>query len=113
MDELPELTRLSIAEKDHLICERWSLVGHLTAQSTSLPTKVVEWEARLAQNRRNLSKPPSLDGRNKPKPQSLRQTGAPLSCGQKGHPGHTLKKGAAPDRAETHRPPSHYDADGG
>ena len=58
MNELPDLARLSVAEKDGLIRELWALVGNLTDQVTSLQTKVVEQEVRLAQNSRNSSKPP-------------------------------------------------------
>ena len=113
MDELPDLSRLNVAEKDELIRELWSLVRNLTAQVTSLQGKVQELEARLAQNSRNSSKPPSSDGLAKPKPKSLRKTGEHPNGGQKGHPGHTLKKVAAPDRTETHRPPPHCDVCGG
>ena len=62
MDELPDLSRLNVAEKDELIRELWSLVRTLTAQVTSLQGKVQELEARLAQNSRHSSKPPSSDG---------------------------------------------------
>ena len=72
----------------------------------------VKLEARLAQNSRHSSKPPSSDGLAKPKPKSLRKTGEHPNGGQKGHPGHTLKKGAVPDRTETHRPAPHGDACG-
>ena len=79
------------------------LVRSLTVQVSTLQAKVEELEAGLAQNSRNSSKPPSSDGLAKPK--SLRQTGERPSGGQEGHGGHTLKKGAAPDRIETHLPP--------
>ena len=113
MDELADLSRLSVAEKDQLIRDQWSLVRNLTGQLTSLQTKVVELEARLALNSRNSSKPPSSDGLAKPKPKSLRKTGEHPNGGQKGHPGHTLKKVAVPDRTETHWPAAHCDACGG
>jgi hypothetical protein len=44
MDELPDLSRLNVAEKDELIRDLWSLVLNLTAQVTTLQTKVVELE---------------------------------------------------------------------
>jgi transposase len=113
MDELADLSRLNVAEKDQLIRDQWSLVRNLTVQVTSLQTQVVELEARLALNSRNSSKPPSSEGLAKPKPKSLRKTGEHPNGGQKGHPGHTLKKVAVPDRTETHRPAPHCDACGG
>ena len=68
MNELPDLTRLTGAEKDALIYE-------LFAQVITLTAKGIELEARLAMNSRNSSKPPSSDGLNKPKPKSLRMSG--------------------------------------
>jgi transposase len=112
MDELPELSRLSVAEKDEQIRELSALVRSLTAQATSLQTKVVEREARLTINSRNLSKPPSSDGLNRPKTKSLRQSGKHPNGRQKGHPESTLKKRAVPDRTATHWPSPHCDACG-
>ena len=103
MELLPDLDRLSVAEKDELI-------RALHAQVAALAAKVVELEGRLAQNSRNSSKPPSSDGLNKPKPKSQRKTGQNPTGGQKGHAGHTLKKVAQPDRIEAHSPPSYCDA---
>jgi transposase len=102
MDELPDLTRLSMAEKDDLIRE-------LFAQVRALTSKVVELEARLALNSRNSSKPPSSDGLNKPKPKSLRKASGRPKGGQKGHPGGTLKQVSEPDRVVRHLAPSHCD----
>lgn len=55
METLPDLDRLSVAEKDDLIRALFAQVAALTA-------RVAELEGRLAQNSRNSSKPPSSDG---------------------------------------------------
>jgi transposase len=102
MEPLPNLDRLSVAEKDELIHVLYAQVAVLTA-------KVAELEARLALNSHNASKPPSSDGLGRPKPKSQRQKGMKPRGGQKGHPGHTLKKVAQPDHIEQHRPASHCD----
>lgn len=110
MEALPDLDRLSVAEKDDLIRKLWplqALVLELLEQVAALTSKVADLEGRLAQNSRNSSKPPSTDGLNKPKPKSQRQAGQHPTGGQKGHGGHTLKKVAQPDHTETHRPPAH------
>jgi transposase len=99
MKSLPDLDRLSVAEKDDLIRSLFARVQELTA-------KVAELEGRLAQDSRNSSKPPSSDGYGKPKPKSLRTPGKNPTGGQKGHEGHTLKKAERPDHIVTHAPPS-------
>lgn len=109
MDELPDLDRFSVAEKDDLIRRLWAHVGELTAQVSALQGKVLELEARLAQNSRNSSKPPSSDGLSKPAPTSLRKRGERPTGGQKGHKGHTLEKVGEPDRTVRHAPPAYCD----
>jgi transposase len=99
MNSLPDLDRLSVAEKDDLIRSLCARVQELTA-------KVAELEGRLAQNSRNSSKPPSSDGYGKPKPESLRTPGQNPTGGQKGHEGYTLKKAERPDHIITHAPPT-------
>lgn len=110
MDELPDLERLSVADKDDLIRALFAQVRSLTGQVAELKAKVTECEGRLALNSRNSSKPPSTDGMNKPKPKSQRQVGQHPTGGQEGHDGHTLKKVDRPDHTERHRPPAHCDA---
>ena len=112
MEELPDLNRLSVAEKDELIRELWplrALVRQLSEQVVALTVKVTELEGRLAKNSRNSSKPPSSDGL-RPQPKSQRKAGQNPTGGQKGHIGHTLKKVAEVDHVESHAPPSHCDA---
>jgi transposase len=109
MDELPDLGRLSHADKDDLIRSLFAQVKALVAQVEVLTAKVADLEGRLAQNSRNSSKPPSSDG-FKPKPKSQRKAGQNPTGGQQGHTGHTLKKVMQVDRIETHAPPRHCDA---
>lgn len=115
MDDLPDLAKLSVEEKDDLIRVLWPLkarVESLQVGITELTVKVAELEGRLALTSRNSSKPPSTDGLTKPppKPKSLRVAGQNPSGGQKGHEGHTLKKVDEPDCVEKHRPAAHCDA---
>lgn len=113
MKELPDLERLSHADKDELIRALFAQVQILTKQIETLTARVVELEGRLAKNSRNSSKPPSSDGLNRPKPKSQRKAGQKPTGGQKGHRGHTLKKTAEPDHTESHAPPERCDACGG
>lgn len=109
MGELPDLDQISVAEKDDLIRKLLGIVGELSAQVSALQARVLELEARLAQNSRNSSKPPSSDGLNKPKQKYLRKPGERSTGGQKGHQGHTLKKVDQADWTVQHAPPAHCD----
>jgi transposase len=113
MQNLPDLTQLSSAQKDELIIKLWPLqqqVQDLMVHLLVLQARVKELEGRLALNSKNSSKPPSSDGFNKPKPKSLRKPGQRPSGGQIGHSGETLKQVANPDKIITHAPPIHCDA---
>jgi transposase len=62
-------------------------------------------EARLAQNSKNSSKPPSSDPDNKNlKPMSLRGKTQKKPGGQKGHKGQTLRQVNQPDQTQDHHP---------
>lgn len=102
MDELPDLSTLSHEQMGDLTRLLFGMVQKLTL-------RVAELEARLAMNSHNSSKPPSLDGLNKPppKPKSLRVSGVRKTGGQQGHAGKTLLRSDEPDHVVTHRPPSH------
>ena len=56
MNILPELDRLSVADKDELIRALFAQVQFLSGQVTQLSAKVTELEGRLALNSRNSSK---------------------------------------------------------
>lgn len=109
MHELPDLSRLSVEEKDALILaqfEQLKQVERLTATVQVLSTRVRELEARLGKDSHNSSKLPSSDGLAK-KPKSLRQSSGRKPGGQTGHEGTTLKRVATPDVIVQHPLPEH------
>lgn len=111
MNELPDLDRLSHAEKDDLIRALFAQVKALTLLVEALTGKVTELEGRLALNSRNSSKPPSSGGYGKPHHSRSKEGAAKkTNGGQKGHRGHTLKKSETPDHVVICPPPSHCDA---
>lgn len=56
MDELPDLNRLSVAEKDELIHELWPLRARVRQLSEQVVTaKIAELEGCLTKNRPTLS----------------------------------------------------------
>jgi transposase len=61
-------------------------------------------EARLRQNPRNSSRPPSSEGLAKPAPRSLRKKSGRKPGGQDRHKGTTLAQAARPDREVRHEP---------
>jgi transposase len=71
MQSLPDLTKLSVAQKDELIRMLWPLqqqVQDLMAQMLVMQERIKQLEGRLALNSKNSSKPPSSDGLCKPAP---------------------------------------------
>lgn len=109
MHELPDLSRLSVAEKDALILvqfEQLKQVARLTAMVQALSARVQELEGRLRKDSHNSSKPPSSDGLAK-KPKSLRESSGRKPGGQAGHEGATLKRVATPDVIVQHPLPEH------
>ena len=68
----------------------------------SLQREVVELKSRLSKNSRNSSKPPSSDGLNKSKPQSLKENNGCKPGGQDGHKGKALEMKKDPDKVVVH-----------
>ena len=111
MHELPNLTRLSLEEKDALILAQFEQINRLTMLVQTFGARVRELEGRLRKDSHNSSKPPSSDGLAK-KPKSLRQSSGRKPGGQAGHPGSTLKRVADPDVIVQHPLPEHCDGCG-
>jgi transposase len=83
-----------------LILQLMTIVQHNNTQFEAYTSKLAELEARLSQNSRNSSRPPSSDfGRNTPK--QTTQPGIPKEKkpqgGQTGHSGNTLHQTDDPD----------------
>ncbi len=77
----------------------------LRAQVTVLSAEVADLRARLGQNPRNSSKPPSSEGLAKPAPRSLRRKSGRKPGRPKGQPGATLEMTDRPDAVRSHEPP--------
>ena len=113
MPSLPDLSQLSVEQKDELIRLLWPLqkqVQDLMAQMVVMQRRITQLEGRLAKNSKNSSKPPSSDGLHKPAPKSLRQPGLHPNGGQKGHSGSTLRQSAQVDETVNHFGPSRCSA---
>ena len=82
--------------------EKEEIISVLFAIIQQQVEKIAELEARLNQNSKNSSKPPSTDGFNKPK--SLRKPSGKKAGGQQGHEGNGLKLMSKPDSYVLHEP---------
>ena len=120
MQQLPDLSQLSHAQKDALLHALWDMVQKQTAQvaelmaaqqaqSAAQQAQINELQARLKLNSQNSSKPPSSDGLMKPKPKSQRKSGERPVGGPKGHKGGTLLRVSVPDLTVLHEPPAQCD----
>jgi hypothetical protein len=76
----------------------------LRAQVAALAAEVADLRARLGQNPRNSSKPPSSEGLAKPSPRSLRRKSGRRPGRPKGQPGATLEMTDHPDEVLTCEP---------
>ena len=78
----------------------------LESQIKELTERLQALEARLNQNSRNSSRPPSTDFfvKEKPNPKSLRKNSGRKPGGQEGHQGATLEMTNNPDSIIEHSP---------
>jgi transposase len=76
----------------------------LRVQVEALAAEVAELRARLGQNSRNSSRPPSAEGLARPAPKSLRKKSGRRPGRPKGQPGATLEMADRPDEVAWHEP---------
>jgi transposase len=95
-----------IAEQDAVIAVLRGQSAEQRAMIVELKAEIVELQARLDQNSRNSSKPPSSDGYCKPSPKerSLRERSGRGPGGRHGHEGSHLERVEVPDRVIVHEP---------
>ena len=97
----PDLTQLSVAQKDALILELFDRVDALMRTVQAMQHRIDTLEGRLRKDSHNSHKPPSSDGFKKV-PRSLRKSSGRKPGGQAGHGGSTLKFARQPDVVLTH-----------
>ena len=99
--------QLSREELEARITEQDAVIAALGAEGDAgVRAQVAELQAKLDQNSRNSSKPPSSDGYSKPSPKkrSLRERSGRKPGGQEGHAGAHLERVEVPDRVIPHEP---------
>jgi transposase len=98
--------QLSRGELEARIAEQDAVIAALVAENAELRSQVAELKAKLGQNSRNSSRPPSSDGYSKrsPKKRSLRERSGRKPGGQEGHEGAHLERVEVPDRRIPHEP---------
>jgi transposase len=87
-----------------LLAQRDAEIARLRAQVAELQEQVADLAARVGQNSKNSSKPPSSDGLGKPAPKSLRGKTGRRPGRPKGQPGVTMQLTDHPDRVVRHVP---------
>jgi len=78
--------------------------GELREQVAVLQAQVADLAARVRQNSKNSSRPPSSDGLGKPAPKSLRAKTGRKPGRPKGQPGATMQLTDHPDHVIRHEP---------
>jgi transposase len=79
-------------------------LDELREQVAELRAQVAGLAARVGQNSRNSSRPPSSDGLGRPAPKSLRKKTGRKPGRPKGQPGATMQLTDHPDRVVRHEP---------
>jgi transposase len=106
-DEEPppyEVLAALVASLRRELAETVAVLEQARAELAGARERIAELEARLRQNPRNSSRPPSNEGLGKPAPRSLRKRSGRKPGGQDGHKGTTLAQMARPDREVRHEP---------
>ncbi len=101
-----EVLAALVASLRHELAGAAGALEQARAELAQARERITELEARLRQNPRNSSRPPSSEGLAKPapKPRSLRKKSGRRPGGQDGHNGTTLAQVARPDREIRHEP---------
>jgi transposase len=101
-----EVLAALVASLRHELTEALGALEQTRAELAQARERIAELEARLRQNPRNSSKPPSSEGLGKPVPRqrSLRKRSGRRPGGQDGHKGTTLAQVTRPNREIRHEP---------
>jgi transposase len=94
----------SYEELTVLVVELRAELDAARTRIATLEAQVADLQAKLGQNSKNSSRPPSADGLAKPAPKSLRDRSGRGPGRPKGQPGTTLRQVADPDHEIEHRP---------
>ena len=109
MFERPDLSKLSVSEKDALITWLFDPLDAMGQAMQEMKARIEVLEGQLRKDSHNSHKPPSSDGYGKKPVKSLRARSGRKSGGQDGHGGSTLKFAAHPDVIVEHPLRSHCD----
>lgn len=98
----PDLSQLSVAEKDALILDLFDRLDALIQTVQTMQQRIDTLEGQLRKDSHNSHKPPSSDGFGKKGSRSLRKSSGRKPGGQTGHGGSTLKFARQPDVVVIH-----------
>jgi transposase len=103
-DEVVAGLRAANAQLRELLGEKDARIAALEEQVARLQAQLADLAARVRQNSKNSSKPPSSDGLAKPAPKSLRKKTGRKPGRPKGQPGTTMHLTDHPDHVVRHEP---------